>query len=398
MLLNEQQQLLKTTIEDLMREQSPISSLRKLRDSKDETGYSQQLWQQFVDIGIPAAALPEQKGGYGFGYLGLGAIFEVMGRHLCASPLFSTMVLGASALELGSASCLESDGANNPTTAQLLTEVIEGQITLALAIDEGHRHQPKIIEFEAKPVKNQWQLTGSKNFVLDGHSADKIIVVTRTAPACEHDAMSGLTLFVVDAKTPSLSIQRTHLMDNRNAANLHFDAVSVDSNAIIGELDNGWSILQTILDRGRICLAAEMLGGASAVFEQTMAYLREREQFDVKIGSFQALKHRSAQMLCDLELCRSAVLEALSALDNDVDNTANNENDKSKVSLLACLAKTLANDVYQKVTNEAVQLHGGMGVTDELDVGLFLKRARVSMQILGDSHYLQDRYASLLNY
>ena len=376
MLLNEQQQLLKTTVEDLLRQQSPVSALRHLRDNQDATGYSKQLWQQLVDMGIPTAALPEQFGGYGFGYLGLGAVFEVMGQSLCATPLLSSIVLGASVMELSGDETLQSS---------LLPNILEGKTTVALAIDEANRHQPLGIECSAQQRGDQWLLQGRKTFVLDGHSADKIIVVARTSPASAANAARGLTLFLIDAKTKGLTIERTHMMDGRNAANLQFNNLYTDNSAIIGSFDKGWAILQPVLNRGRICLAAEMLGGATAVFEQTMAYLREREQFDVKIGSFQALKHRSAQLLCDLELCRSSVMAALDALDKDPKST----------SQLACLAKTLANDVYLKATNEAVQLHGGMGVTDELDVGLFLKRARVCIQTLGDSHYLQDQYARL---
>ena len=376
MVLNEEQRLLQKTVSELLQKHAPTASLRALRDANDERGYAADFWQQLVDLGIPAIVMPASIGGLDFGFAGLGAVLEEMGRTLAASPLFATVVLGASALEL----------AQGTAQQNLLADIVAGQLSLALAVDEGNHHAPLATTTTLTVANDGLILDGTKVFVLDGHSADKLLVVARSAGQSGDE--SGLSLVMLPRETPGVTVQRTILMDGRNAAKIHFAQVALDASALVGPLNEAWPVLRQVLDRGAICIAAEMLGGALEAFEQTMAYIKEREQFGVKIGSFQALQHRSAQMYCQLEQCRTAVLQALSSLDNYGENT----------SMLASMAKTLANECYAHVTNEAVQMHGGMGITDELDIGLYLKRARVSMQILGDSSYHQDRYAQLAGY
>lgn len=376
MVLNEEQRLLQKTVKEILQKHAPVASLRALHNTNDELGYAAEFWQQLVNMGIPAIVMPESIGGLGFGFAGLGAVLEEMGRTLAASPLFATVVLGASALELADSSLQHN----------LLPHIMAGKLTLALAVDEGHHHAPLATATTLTAGKDRLILDGTKVFVLDGHSADKLLVVTRSAgiPGDER----GLSLVLLPRETPGVTVQRTILMDGRNAAKIQFNQVELDAGALVGTLNEGWSILQQVLDRGAICIAAEMLGGALEAFEQTMEYIKEREQFGVKIGSFQALQHRSAEMYCQLEQCRTVVLQALSSLDEDSKSTA----------MLASMAKTLANECYAHITNEAVQMHGGMGITDDLDIGLYLKRARVSMQILGDTSYHQDRYAQLAGY
>jgi alkylation response protein AidB-like acyl-CoA dehydrogenase len=376
MVLNEEQRQLKETMKELLQKHAPVASLRALRDSEDELGYSNDFWQQLVDMGIPSIVMPTCYGGLGFGFPGLGAVMEEMGRTLAASPLFSTVVLGASALEL----------AGGPQQQELLSDIMSGTLTLALAIDESHHHRPLATAATLTVADDGLILDGSKVFVLDGHSADKLLVVARSTgePGDEH----GLSLVLLARKTAGVNVQRTILMDGRNAAKIHFNQVKLDANALVGTLNEAWPILQQVLDRGAICIAAEMLGGSLEVFERTMDYIKQRQQFGVRIGSFQALQHRSAEMYCQLEQCRSVILKALSGLDKEDTGT----------SQLASMAKAMANQCYEHISNEAVQMHGGMGITDELDIGLYLKRARVSMQILGDTSYHQDRYANLLGY
>ena len=377
MILNEEQRLLQDTVADFLKNKAPVARLRELRDRRDPLGYSSELWQQLVELELPATALPEADGGLGFGFLGLGAVMEEMGKNLSASPLLSTVVLGASALELGGSEAQRQS---------CLPAIVAGELTIALAIDESHHHQPLNTALRLESRDGQLSISGRKVFVVDGHCADKLLVLTRSSgkPGSEQ----GLTLVLTDRKQPPVRVQRTTMMDGRNAAIVDFETLPVNADDILGRRDQAWPVLQQVLDRGVICLAAEMLGGAEAVFQRTIRYISEREQFDVKIGSFQALQHRCSQMYCQLQLCRSAVQNALCSLDR-----------KSRdISLQASLAKTLANNCYQHISNEAVQMHGGMGVTDELDIGLFLKRARVCIQLLGDSSYHKDRYASLLGY
>jgi len=375
--LNEEQRMLKDSAKQFFAEKAPVETLRKLRDSKDATGYTPALWQEMVELGWTAITIPENYGGLQFGYLGLGQIFEEAGHTLAASPLFATAVLGASAIELGG-----SESQKN----SWLPRIAAGEVTLALALEEQNRHAPTHIATRAEKTSGGFRLNGSKVFVLDGHSADYLIVVARTGSDIA-DA-NGISLFLVDANTKGVTRTRTIMMDSRNAARIDLNNVDVAADALIGELDNGFATLDQVLDRGRVVLAAEMLGGCLEMFNRTVAYLKEREQFGVKIGSFQALKHRASIMFTEIELCKSVVLEALTAADEK----------PQQLAKLASLAKTKLNDTYQLVTNEATQMHGGIGVTDELDVGLFLKRCRVAMQILGDSAFHRDRYATLHGY
>lgn len=377
LVLNEEQRILKDSAREFLTATAPVEALRKLRDEKDAVGYSRDLWQQMIELGWAGITIPEKYDGLEFGYQGLGLIFEEAGHTLTASPLFSTVVLGASAIELVG---------TEERKAQWLPQIAAGEVTLALALEETSRHAPYHIATTAEADGDGFVLNGSKTFVLDGHTADQLLVVARTSD--EQHRSEGVSVFIVDPKADGVNITRTIMLDSRNAANIQLDNVKVGKDALLGEKDKAYPALDTVLDRGRIILAAEMLGGSLEMFNRTMQYLKEREQFGVKIGSFQALKHRASKMFVELELSKSVVLEGLTAIDENAEDLAR----------LACVAKAKLNDTYQLVTNEAVQMHGGIGVTDELDVGLFLKRARAVIHTLGNSAFLRDRYATLSGY
>jgi len=378
LVLNEEQRILKDSAKGFLAENAPIEALRELRDSKDSTGYNPELWEKMVnEQGWAGIAIPENYGGLEFGFFGLGVIFEEAGRTLAASPLFSTIVLGASCIEL-----LGSDEQKE----NLLPAIAAGEFTLALALEEGNQHAPSNIATSAKKDGDNYLLNGKKSFVLDGHSADKLIVIARTSG--DTNSREGVSAFILDKDTQGLNITRTIMMDSRNAAQVSLDNVSVPASALLGTEGSAFPAFDDVLDRGRAILAAEMLGGCLEMFQRTLEYLKEREQFGVKIGSFQALKHRAAQMFVEIELSKSVVLEALAAIDSNADNRAE----------LAAIAKTKLNDTFQLVTNEATQMHGGIGVTDELDVGLFLKRCRAASATLGNSAFLRDRFATLKGY
>ena len=377
LVLNEEQQLLQGTAREFLGANAPVKALRELRDSDDPLGYAPALWQQMAELGWASIILPEQYGGLDFGFLGLGVVLEETGRTLTASPLLASAVVGASALLLGG---------SEEQKETLLPAIAAGELTTALALEETHHHRPTHITTRAKRDGDEFIITGRKTFVLDGHSADKLIVVTRSGD--EPAASSGLTLFLIDRDAPGVSVERTIMADSRNAANINFEQVRVSADAVIGAIDDGWSILEPVLDRGRVAIAAEMMGLALEAFERTVAYLKQREQFGVLIGSFQAPQHRAAQMQAELELSRSVLLQTLSAVDDTPD----------QLPMLASLAKVKLNELAKLVTNEAVQMHGGIGVTDELDIGLFLKRARVAMQVFGDTGFHKDRYATLCGY
>ncbi len=377
LVLNEEQRLLRDTARDFLASNAPVSALRHLRDNHDAVGYSPELWRKMAQMGWASIILPETYGGLDFGFLGLGVVLEETGRTLSASPLLASAVVGASAILLGG---------NDEQKHELLPAIAEGSLTLALALEETHHHNPTFINTTAKIQGEHFILNGSKCFVLDGHSADKLLVVARTGGSERSSA--GLTLLLVDNHAPGVNCRRTIMADSRNAANFRFDNVVVPAENLIGAINQGWSILEPVLDRGRVAIAAEMLGCALEAFERTVAYLKERQQFGVLIGTFQALQHRAAHMQAEIELCRSVVLQALSTVDDA----------PHQLPSMASLAKARLNDLVKLVTNEAVQMHGGIGVTDELEIGFFLKRARVAMQIFGDTGYHKDRYATLNGY
>jgi acyl-CoA dehydrogenase len=377
LVLSEEQRFLQDSARDFLAAKAPVEALRKLRDERDPLGYSQALWQEMAQLGWASIILPEQYGGLDFGFSGLGVVMEETGRNLTASPLFASTVVGASALLLGG---------TQDQKETLLPKIASGELTLALALEEGHHHRPTRIDTRVTAAEGGHVLDGAKTFVLDGHSADQLLVVARSAGAV--DDAEGISLYMVARDTPGVSVQRTIMADSRNAANIRFDNVRVEDSARLGEAGAGWDVLEPVLDRARVAIAAEMMGLALEAFERTVAYLKEREQFGALIGSFQALQHRAAHMQSEIELSRSVILQALSCVDESPD----------QLPLLASLAKARLNELVKLVTNEAVQMHGGIGVTDELEIGFFLKRARVAMQIFGDTAYHKDRYATLCGY
>ena len=329
-----------------------------------------------VELGWAGIPFPEAVGGLDFGYKGLGVVTEETGRTLTASPLFASIWVGGTILNLGGSEAQKSD---------VLAEVAAGQRLLALALEESHRHEPYGVATTATSKGDGFVLNGTKTFVLDGHIADQLIVVARTSGSAGDRA--GLTLFLVDGGAAGLSRTRTYLTDSRNAANLTLADVEVAADAVIGSVDAGADVLDPALDIARIGICAEMLGGLQECFERTNEYLKEREQFGVPIGSFQALKHRAANMFCEVELSRSCVLEALSALDEG--------RDADEIAKLASLCKSKVGETFDLVSREGIQMHGGIGMTDEFDIGFFIKRAAVTEQIFGSSAYHQDRYAAL---
>lgn len=377
LVLSEDQQLLKDSAKAFVDQNAPVSVLRGLRDSKDAQGYDQNLWRQMLELGWAGMAIPEAYGGFEFGYGGLGVVLEESGRTLVSSPLIATVLLGASAInELGS----------DAQKSEFLPQVVSGELLLALAIDEKPHHRPCRIETSAVKSGEGYVLNGCKTFVLDGHIANKLIVVARTAGAIDDEA--GLSVFLVDAAAEGVSINRSWMVDSRNSAMLSLNDVKVGADALLGAEGDAYSSLTRVLDIGRIGVAAEMLGSMQQAFEITLDYLKQREQFGVLIGSFQGLQHRAAEMYSEIELCKSAVRAALAALD-DADKT------DADLAEFASIAKAKLSEVATLVSNEAVQMHGGIGMTDEYDIGFYMKRARVAAAFLGDALFHRERYASL---
>jgi alkylation response protein AidB-like acyl-CoA dehydrogenase len=372
--LNAEQQLLRDNARQWVREAAPVGHLRRLRDLRDETGFSRETWQQMAELGWPGIVFPEAYGGLGLGFIELGVVLEECGRTLVPAPIYSSVLLGGGAVLAGGSEAQKQ---------AILPGICAGTEIVALACEETPRFNPYQVRCKAERHGDAYKLTGHKTFVLDGHVADHVIVSARTSGA-PGDRV-GITLFLMDARTKGLTFERTQMLDNRNAAKCKLEAVSVPLSAAIGGIDRGADILDLVFDRAAACLAAELLGIISQAYDTTLEYLKTRVQFDVLIGSFQALQHRAVDMFCEIELCKSLVLDALSALDEE----------RADAAVVVSAAKARLSDASRWITREAVQLHGGIGMTDEHDIGLFLKRAAAAELTFGDAAYHRDRFARL---
>ena len=325
-------------------------------------------------LGWPGILIPEEYGGSNFGVTGIGVILNECGKTLTPSPLFATGVLGAYSI---------STFGNEKQKQKYLTKIVNGELTTALAVDESSHHNPSETQMIAKKDGSDFIINGKKTFVVDGSSADLIILLARTSG--NKGDITGLTLFLIDGASTEMERVKLNMADSRNYANINFNNLKVSSSNVLGDMETGGEIVEEILDIGRIAMASEMLGNSEAAFEATLDYLKQRKQFGVLIGSFQALQHRAAEMFCEIELTKSSVMAAMKAADEG-------SNDLQRLS---SLAKTIAGETLHLVSNEAVQMHGGIGVTDEYDVGFFLKRSRVAEQIFGSAKYHTERYANL---
>ncbi|MEY1662148.1 acyl-CoA dehydrogenase family protein [Isoalcanivorax beigongshangi] len=365
MTFTDEHRLLHDYAERLLREQGPVSHLRALRDNDDELGYDAPLWQAMIDAGWTGLLVPERFGGLDFGYRGAGLIAEQIGRNLSLTPFLPTVVGAAVAL---------SHGGTSAQQEWWLPRLAAGELLCALAIDEGAKHHQGPYRTLAQQDSQGWRLNGSKTLVLDGHIADLLLVAAQT----EH----GAALFLVDPCAGGVTLERTRMVDSRNAALLTLD------NAPAEPLADGAGALQAALTGCRAVLAAELAGIALGSFEITLAYLKERRQFERHIGSFQALQHRAAQWYADAHMSAALAQAALAALDaGDADAQA-----------LSCAAKAKANQVARLAAAEAVQMHGGIGMTDEFDIGFYMKRARAAEESFGDTAFCLDRFAQLKQY
>ncbi len=372
LVLNEEQGMLRDSVHAFLGERAPVKHLRDLRDKRDADGYDPILWRQFAEQGYSAVLVPEARGGLGLGAVEAGIIGEALGHTLAPSPFLSTAVLAARML-----ACAGSEAQQ----ARLLPAIAPAKTVIALAVDETSKHRPSAIATRARVDATGLRIDGAKTFVIDGHVADELIVVTRTSD-------KGITLCLVDAHAAGVQIERTSMLDAHNAARVRLDGVRVAADAVLGQVDGGAEVLDQVLDLGRTVVAAQLLGAADEVFARTLAYLKERKQFDRYIGEFQALQHRAAELYIDLELTRALVLRALQAIDHD----------PLKARLLVAQAKAHACASANRAVQEGVQMHGGIGMTDEFDIGLFMKRARTLQELFGDAGFQADRVATLGGY
>jgi len=376
--LNDEQTMLRDTARDFVAEHAPVAHLRKLRDDKDATGFSRDLWKSFADMGFTGILIGEDEGGLGLGHVEAGVVLEEIGRNLSPSPFLTTAVAAVAALK-GSAQA-----------QRWFPGILAGETIAALAIDEAAKHRDTVA-LKAERAGNGFRLSGKKQFVTHGHVADLIIVAARTAGA--PDDTNGITLFAVDKGAAGLTAEAERLADSSIAARLDFDGVELDADAVIGEVDAGRTPLARLLAAGRTGASAELLGVGGGAMDLTIGYLKERKQFGVTIGSFQALQHRAAHLYAEMEVARAAVLKAQQLLD-----AADPTFDRDRADAAVSVAKAMTALATTLSVQEGVQMHGGIGMTDEYDIGFYMKRARVLAEMFGDANFHADRLARTAGY
>ena len=372
LVINEEQNMLKSSAKELLDLKSPISLMRELRDN-NYNQFDPNLWKEMVEMGWTALTIPEEYNGLNFGYVGLGQVIEEMGRKLTVSPMISTVLISTTIVGLSKNEVLKS---------KLFDEIMSGKKLCTLAHEESTHHNPNIDLSIISNDNEKFILNGKKRFVIDGTISDYLII------SANSESNGSLELIIIDSKSKGITFNNKVHMDSKIYSDISFNNVEFSKDNFLSTENDGKKILSKALDIACVGLAAEMLGNIQQAFDMTIQYLKEREQFGVKIGSFQALQHRSAIMFGEIELCKSIVLKALQAIDSGDENLPE----------LASLAKSKLGLTSKLVTNEAVQMHGGIGVTDDADIGFFLKRVRVSQRIFGDSNYHLDRVAKFNSY
>lgn len=376
MTYNEDQSMLRDSARDFMKTEAPVAHLRKYRDMDCKDGFSHDLWKQFSEMGFTGILIPEADGGLGMGHIEAGIVLEEIGRNLSPSPFLSTSVVAVEALK----------AADKAMRDRWFPGILAGETVIGIAIEEGKKHHPEKIALKAERSGNGFKLSGAKQFVVQGSSADMLIVAARTGGAVGET--DGLTLFAVEKDAAGLSMDAARTVDSAMAARVAFDGVEVTADAVIGDVDGGWAVLSKMLNAGRTGSAAEMVGVGTGAMDLTFDYLKQRKQFGRVIGEFQALQHRAAHLYGEMEMARSAVLKAQNFLDEE----------DPRAELYASVAKAKAGLACSLSVREGVQMHGGIGMTDEYDIGLYMKRDRALAEFMGDIYFHADRVAKLNGY
>ncbi|ABV87464.1 acyl-CoA dehydrogenase family protein [Shewanella pealeana] len=397
LIYNEDERMLADTAIEFLTSKSPVAAKRALRDENTELSFDPLIWQEMIQLGWSGISFSETLGGHGFSHKGLAGIFEAIGNNLTHSPMLSSVVICGGILQQ-----LAKTNDLSKQHISWLEQIISGDKRVALALEEGVRHDPENITTTAIKVDGGYRLSGHKAMVIDGVGADALLIVARI-----NDVNAPISLFLV-ANDGRFSHNKMSVIDSGNYSSVTFEQTLIGDESLLtsslaaNEVNPAKSALDVGLALGRLCLAAEMLGACSALFNMTIDYLKTREQFDVKIGTFQALQHRAAKCFIELELARSAVINGFVTADKLNNLQAEQSADSARllqiiddISAAASLAKWKVGQLSDMISGEAVQMHGGIGVTDELDVGLYLKRIRVAQMSLGDSDFHLAHYAAL---
>ncbi len=373
----EDQAMLADTARSFLADEGNIAKqLRHWRDIGCKDGFGHALWKQFAELGLTGVLVAEADGGLGMGHVEAGIVLEEIGRNLTPSPFLTSAVAAATALGAGS----------DELRGRYLPGLLAGDSVFAVAIDEGPKHRPERIKTRAARAGNGFKLDGAKSFVIHGGSADMLVVAARTSG--NDDDAEGITLFAVPKDAAGLSQDAVRLVDSSMATHVKLDGVLVDADAVIGEVDGGRELLNKVLAAGRIGAAAESVGVAGGAFDMTTTYLKQRKQFGKLIGEFQALQHRAAHLYSEIEIARAATIKAQQLLDAGSD----------KAELMVSVAKAKAGKAAGLAVKEGVQMHGGIGMTDEYDIGLYMKRDRALAEFMGDVYYHAERVAQLTGY
>ena len=374
-LLSGDQKMLQDTATSFLAEEGSIAKqLRHWRDIGCKDGFGHGLWRQFAELGLTGICIPESHGGLGLGATEAALVLEEIGRNLTPSPFLATAVVATKAI------------ARTAHADRWYPGILSGEAVLALAVDEGPRHAPEQTALEARRQGNGFVLKGIKQFVVQGASADMIVTAARTRGS--PGDTEGLTLFAVPRDAVGIGIDNAALVDSSKAARLQFNDVQLDADAVIGDVDGGWAPLSAALAAGRAGAAAELVGVGSGASAMTLDYLRQRKQFGKHIGEFQALQHRAAHLYTEIEIARAAAFKAAQLIDSGDEGA----------ELYVSVAKAKATDVAALAVREGVQMHGGIGMTDEHDIGLFMKREAVLGEMFGDVFYHRNRVAALSGY
>ncbi|MEM8726817.1 MAG: acyl-CoA dehydrogenase family protein [Pseudomonadota bacterium] len=374
---DEDQAMLADTATSFMADEGNIAKqLRHYRDGNCPDGFGHKLWKQMAEMGFTGMLVGEDDGGLGMGHVEAGIVLEEIGRNLTPSPFLTSSVLAATALKHGS----------NDLKGRYLPGLIEGESVFAVAIDETAKHRPQRITAKAEKSGNGFKLTGSKSFVIQGASADMLIVAARTSGADDDD--EGITLFAVPKDAANMSHDAVRLVDSSVATHTKFDGVELDGDAVIGDVDNGREVLNAMLTAGRIGAAAEGVGVARGAMDMTVEYLKQRKQFGKLIGEFQGLQHRASHLYSEVEIARAVVIKTQQLLDGG----------SEQADLMSSVAKAKVAKTAGLAVKEGVQMHGGIGMTDEYDIGLYMKRDRALQEFLGDAYFHANRVAEMSGY
>ena len=378
LVLTQDQELLAKTALDYVRANSPVSRVRELRDAGDPAGFSRSLWHDMAQLGWVGILIPEEYGGAGLGMADFAVVMEALGRNLAPEPFVSTVLLAGQLL---------ADAGSAEQKQAWLPGIAAGEKILSVAYQEARsRYDLNRVSTTAEAEDGAWRIAGQKIQVLDGYSADALIVSARTSGG-DTDP-DGISLFVIHKDAPGVSVTPQSRVDCRAVALLGLDGVKVGTESMLGAVGGGSPFLSRVVDRATVGLCAEMLGGMTQIFENTLEYLKTRTQFGALIGSFQALKHRAARLFMDIELARSTVMAAARAVDAG----------EAEAETLISLAKARCSDTFVLAANEGVQMHGGIGMTDEHEAGFYIKRARVAEMTFGDAAWHRERWARLRGY